>query len=190
MTERIVPKRLLNVVLMFVLTIVFTFVVCWSKGFLIDQMGCILFLNLVFFVVVIFKSPDKIGYGTIANMVFVGYISDFFRFIYSKLLPADFFTGFAVRVGVLIPALIIFIFGAAMYMTAGLGTAPYDAMPYIISEHLTKIPFKYIRMTWDIVFMALGWLAGGNIGVVTIVVAFFLGPVIAWEQKKLAVFIS
>mgnify|MGYP007084310870 CR=1 FL=1 len=149
-----------------------------------------LFLNLVFFVVVIFKSPDKIGYGTIANMVFVGYISDFFRFIYSKLLPADFFTGFAVRVGVLIPALIIFIFGAAMYMTAGLGTAPYDAMPYIISEHLTKIPFKYIRMTWDIVFMALGWLAGGNIGVVTIVVAFFLGPVIAWEQKKLAVFIS
>ena len=36
----------------------------------------------------------------------------------------------------------------------------------------------------------IGWLLGGNIGVVTFAVAFFLGPVITWEQKKLSVFIS
>lgn len=149
-----------------------------------------LLLNLVFFGFVIVKNSSKIGYGTIANMVFVGYISDFFRFVYSKVLPADIFSVFAVRIGLIIPALIIFIFGAALYMTAGLGTAPYDAIPYIISEKFHVISFKYIRILWDMLFMILGWLIGGNVGVVTVVVAFFLGPVISWEQKKLARFIS
>ena len=59
-----------------------------------------------------------------------------------------------------------------------------------ISGRLKNIPFKFIRMTWDIIFLLLGWFLGGNIGVVTFAVAFFLGPVITWEQKKLAVFIS
>ena len=33
-------------------------------------------------------------------------------------------------------------------------------------------------------FSLLGWIMGGNIGVVTFAVAFFLGPVITWEQKS------
>ena len=67
MTERIVPKRLLNVVLMFVLTIVFTFVVCWLKGFLIDQMGCILFLNLAFFMLFYFSLENSRMHGLIGE---------------------------------------------------------------------------------------------------------------------------
>ena len=54
----------------------------------------------------------------------------------------------------------------------------------------TARSFKYVRIAWDTSFLLLGWIAGGNVGPVTFAIAFFLGPVISWEQKKLAVFIS
>lgn len=149
-----------------------------------------LLINIILFVVVFFADTGLIGFGTIANMVFIGYISDFCRFIYSKTLPAELFQNTTTRIIILIPALIVFILGAAMYMTAGLGTSPYDAIAFIVSERAENIPFKFIRMSWDIIFLLFGWIMGGNIGVVTFAVAFFLGPVITWEQKKLSVFIS
>ena len=43
-----------------------------------------------------------------------------------------------VRIGVLIPAIIVFILSAALYMDVDMGTAPYDAIPIIISDHLPK----------------------------------------------------
>ena len=149
-----------------------------------------LLINILLFVVVFCADTSLIGFGTIANMVFIGYISDFCRFIYAKMLSSWLFENMASRIIILIPALIVFILGAAMYMTAGLGTSPYDAIAFIVSDRVKNIPFKFIRMTWDIIFLIIGFVLGGNIGVVTFAVAFFLGPVITWEQKKLAVFIS
>ena len=43
-----------------------------------------LLINIILFVVVFLADTSLIGFGTIANMVFIGYISDFCRFIYSK----------------------------------------------------------------------------------------------------------
>ena len=38
--------------------------------------------------------------------------------------------------------------------------------------------------------MAAGFLLGGDVGIFTVLVAFFLGPVITWVQKKMEVFIA
>ena len=132
---------------------------------------------------------SMIGFGTIGNMCFLGYISDFFRWLWSLLLPAGFFAVTANRYILLLPSLAIFLLGAAAYMCAGLGSSPYDALPFIISGHVRHLSFKVIRMTWDISFMAAGFLLGGDVGIVTILVAFFLGPIIAWMQQKLEVLI-
>ena len=70
-------------------------------------------------------------------------------------------------------------------MCAGIGSSPYDAVPFIISEHVKKPNFKGVRMIWDIGFMLAGLLLGGDVGVVTVAVAFFLGPVITYVQKRL-----
>lgn len=47
-------------------------------------------------------------------------------------------------------------------MCAGLGSSPYDAMPFIISRHVKKVSFKVVRMIWDISFMTAGFLLGGR----------------------------
>ena len=45
-------------------------------------------------------------------------------------------------------------------------------------------------MIWDISFMVIGFVLGGDVGIVTILVAFFLGPIITWMQKKMEVLIA
>lgn len=149
-----------------------------------------LLCHLVTFVLVLRFDMSYIGFGTIGNMACLGYISDFFGWIWDTVLPQGFFEPTAVRWGLLVPVLIVFILGASTYMTAGLGSSPYDAMPFIISHKCRKVPFKIIRMVWDICFMVGGFVLGGDVGIVTLGVAFFLGPVIAFMQKKLAVLLK
>ena len=151
---------------------------------------CQLLCHLVTFVFVLRYDLSMIGFGTIGNMCFLGYISDFFQWIWSLLLPAGFFEVVLNRYILLLPSLAVFLLGAAAYMCAGLGSSPYDALPFIISGHVRRFPFKIVRMLWDISFMAAGFVLGGDVGIVTILVAFFLGPIITGAQKKLEVFIA
>lgn len=96
-----------------------------------------LLINLILFIIIFLSDTSLIGFGTIANMIFIGYISDTCRWIYSRIFPAHFFESMPVRICILLPALIVFIFGAAMYMTAALGTSPYDAISFISCKEST-----------------------------------------------------
>ena len=158
-----------------------------------------LICHLINFAIVLKFDWSMIGFGTIGNMVCLGYINQFFGYIWDTFLPADFFMSNAVRYGLLIPVLAVFILGAAAYMTAGLGTSPYDAVPFIIADR-KKLCFKAVRMIWDISYMTGGillaafskdgFIFGETVGIVTLVIAFGLGPVISWMQKKMSKLIS
>lgn len=137
-------------------------------------------LNCLLFLLVIMFDRSQIGWGTLANMFLVGYSFDFFTWLNGLWIPDEIYASMAVRIGITIPMLFIFVMAAAVYMAVQLGTAPYDAIAFIVSKKLPKVPFKAIRMTWDISITILGGLLGSSIGVVTIVMAFALGPVISW----------
>ncbi len=98
--------------------------------------------------------------------------------------------GAALSFMLLIPALIVFVFAAAIYMDVDMGTAPYDAIPFIISTRLPKISFKVIRMSFDFIIVGVGILFGGKLGIVTVLMALTLGPVIAWVGKKMEKFLK
>lgn len=146
---------------------------------------CQLLCHLVTFLVVLRFDLSRIGFGTVGNMVFLGYISDFFAWLWRTVLPEGFFGSPAVRYLLLVPTLAVFLLGAAAYMCSGLGSSPYDAVPFIISEHVKKLSFRWVRVCWDVAFMAMGLMLGVMPGLVTLAVAFFCGPVVAWVQNKL-----
>ncbi len=138
-----------------------------------------LLLNAVLIIIVIIFARNQIGPGTIANMVFIGYIADFFRWVWSKTIPDYVFTTWPYRGIVFALALIAFVIAASFYMNADMGVAPYDAMPIIISEKLLKkIPFKFIRMGFDGSIVIIGILFGGRVEIATILMVFLLGPTI------------
>ena len=146
---------------------------------------CQVLCHLISFLVVIRFDMSRLGFGTVGNMVFLGYISDFFAWLWRVALPEGFFASAAARYILLLPTLAVFLFGAAAYMCSGLGSSPYDAVPFILSERLGKLSFRWVRMAWDVGFMTLGLILGVKPGIVTVATAFFLGPIVAWVQKKL-----
>jgi uncharacterized membrane protein YczE len=70
-------------------------------------------------------------------------------------------------------------------MVVDLGLAPYDATVFILASKFKSIPFRVIRMSWDITACIIGFLMGSTIGIVTIAIAFALGPVISWVKVKI-----
>ena len=141
------------------------------------------FLNCILFIFVIWKGREHIGFGTLANMFLVGYSLDFFSWVWKQIGIDVYFASDAVRYAVFLPALFVFIFAAAVYMDVELGTAPYDAISFIISQLLPKIPFRIIRICYELLVILIAWLLGGKVQIVTVLMALLLGPVITYIGK-------
>lgn len=125
----------------------------------------------------------RIGLGTLANMVLVGYAADAALWVLNHTHPLTGET-MLVKLIVFVPTMAAFLVAVAFYSAADLGVAPYDAMPQIIAGRQKRFSFTAVRVTWDVSFTVLGFLAGGTVGLVTVAVCFFLGPVIAAIAKR------
>ena len=135
-------------------------------------------LNAVMLAFVLWRAPRLIGVGTLANMFLVGYSADLFSFLMDTLGLHPEALETAGKIAVFIPAIALFLVAAAFYMVVDLGTAPYDSMPLLIHDTFKKPSFMVTRMLWDVSFILLGLLVGADVGVVTVAIAFGLGPVI------------
>lgn len=142
-----------------------------------------LFNSFLFIFVFIF-ARNQIGWGTLANMFLVGYSFDFFTWLNNKWITDGMFDSLAVRILVMIPSLALFIIAASAYMGASLGTSPYDAISYILADKIKKVPFKVVRICYDLVVCAAGWALGSTLGIVTVIMSFVLGPVITWMTNN------
>ena len=143
------------------------------------------FLNCILFIFVFLSGRDQIGFGTIANMFLVGYSLDFFSWLWVKLGVNLYFDSVMIRYLVFPIALLFFVFVAAVYMDVELGTSPYDAIPFIISKKLNKIPFRLLRISYDLFVIFIAWIFGGRVQIVTILMALLLGPIITFVGDKL-----
>lgn len=138
---------------------------------------CQLLFNLVFFAVLVAtKEIRRIGLGSLANMVLVGYAADFASFLIRRIHPLAGET-LLVRAAIFVPTMALFLIAVAFYMVVDLGVAPYDAMPQVIASRI-HIRFTWVRMAWDVLMIVLGYLLGGVVGVVTIVTGFCVGPAV------------
>ena len=145
-----------------------------------------LLLNSVLFIIVILFGRKFIGFVTIANMVFIGYIADFFVWLWNRTLPEYLFTVFPYRAVVFVIALLLFIISVSFYINANMGVSPYDAMPQIVSERvLKKVPFAIIRICYDFLVILIGILFGGKPNIGIVLMALFLGPIITVVGKFL-----
>lgn len=141
------------------------------------------FFNSILFVLVVALGARNLGFGTLANMFLVGYSIDFFSWIWAQVLPVGLFDSWGVKIAVLVPALVIFVFAVAVYIDMNMGTSPYDSMPAIIHARLPKVSYKVVRIGFDAVVTVIGVIFGGKLGIVTVLMVFALGPVIEWMSK-------
>ena len=153
----------------------------WSFG---NWQLCI---NICMILLVLLLKRSLIGFGTVFNMVLIGYYADFFCWLFRKILPAETFTNPVSRWAVFFVTLGGFIISAAVYITADMGVSPYDGLPIIITEKVRsrfpKIPPMVIRIAWDGAAILVGTLFGGIPIIGIILMALFLGPAITMVRK-------
>ncbi|MCR5402436.1 MAG: hypothetical protein K6E91_01270 [Butyrivibrio sp.] len=147
-----------------------------------------LLLNSLLLVIVLIFGRNYIGFGTIANMVFIGYIADFFGWVWDRFIPVSFFTQLPSRAIIFAISFSMFVFSASLYMNADMGVAPYDAIPLMIKKYILRdTPFAAIRICFDFSAVIIGLLCGGKPNLGILLMSLFLGPMITAVGKFLKV---
>lgn len=146
-----------------------------------------LLFNTVLLILVILLDWRLIGTGTIGNMVVVGYSADFFGWVWTNVCHVPAHLPLAARIGILVPALLLFVVAAACYMHSGHGMAPYDAVPFAVTEKIRQKTgrncFKPVRLSIDLIATILGFLTGGEVGVMTVLMVLLLAPIVEFVGK-------
>lgn len=146
-------------------------------------------VNVVMLLAVLIFDRKKIGLGTLINIFLLGYVAEFSGNLWRSLIPEP---TIAIKAVFLVVAVIIMCFASAMYFTGDLGVSTYDAVALYISQHQSKVPFQYCRIATDLFCVIVGFVLGANFGsgytgVGTIITAFFMGPLIAFFNKTVAI---
>lgn len=144
---------------------------------------CQLIINLLLFLPAIFLDLSRVGPGTVANMVGVGYTADICMRVIAVWLPAGGLS-MPARLALFAVTMLIFLTAVGFYITVDLGVAPYDAIPQLIAEHTPRLSRRTIRMMWDLSYLAVGFLLGSTIGLTTVISGFCLGPAIAFVSGR------
>lgn len=111
------------------------------------------------------------GIGTISNVVLIGLAAD----AALMFLPQP--VSLAVRVGMLIAAIILNGIASGMYIGAGLGPGPRDGLMTGLAAR-SGWSIRLTRTGIEISVLVLGWLLGGTIGIGTIFYALAIGVII------------
>ena len=141
-------------------------------------------LNVAMLLVVLRFAPELISAGTLVNMIFVGYIADFFIHVLGGLMPEAGLT-LAMRALIFVPVMALFLLVVTIYMTVDLGCAPYDALPLIIAAHTKRLSYRTIRMIWDLSALSIGFVLGATVGIATVITGFCIGPAITAVGARL-----
>lgn len=149
----------------------------------------------IMFIFTFIFGAEMIGFGTLANMLFIGYIADFCRWLWNQIGFHDYVqtASLGPKIGIFAIAILLFVLVAAIYMNAEMGVAPYDACPVIINRWCPKVPYAVLRIVYDLSAVVIGVIAsrfsadgiqGSIIG--SIVMSLAIGPAVQLMSKPLS----
>lgn len=128
--------------------------------------------------VINFFLGERIGWGTVANIFFIGIFMDLIMM--SNLIPvaSNFF------VGLMMEALGMFLIGIGsyFYIDSELGAGPRDGIMIALTKR-TKKPVSLIRNSIEALALVVGYLLGGYVGVGTIIMALTIGYFVSFAFK-------
>lgn len=120
-----------------------------------------------------FPLKERIGLGTIANIVVISYVVQ----LTMSFIPRQQDVGIGlvfVVVGILLEGL-----GSAIYITCGLGAGPRQGLMTALNR-ITGVRVSRIATAIEVTVCIIGILMGGRFGVGTIMFALLIGQAVAY----------
>src|SRR5699024_11144838 len=141
-------------------------------------------VNLLSLTIIFFLKRSLIGWGSVYNMILIGYQIDFFNQLFRHFFQIENLSLF-IRIMITVIAILIFSLGVAIYMDIHLGVSPYDAIAPLIVDR-TGWNYTPVRISQDILVVTSAFLLGGPVGVSTVITGFFAGPLIEMFSDKIS----
>lgn len=121
-------------------------------------------------IIVDYIAGEKIGWGTISNMLVIGTFMDILML--NHLLPV--FNSIVLRVISIIIGMLLMSIGSYMYIGAGLGSGPRDGLMVALTKK-TKKSVLIVRTFIELSVLALGYIMGGSAGIGTVIMVSLIG---------------
>jgi uncharacterized membrane protein YczE len=145
----------------------------WSLGTVTIVVGALVLLAWV-------PLRERPGLGTLSNVVVVGLAVD----AVLAVLPAP--GGLPARAGFAAAGILLNGVATAAYIGVNLGPGPRDGLMTGLVRR-TGGPLGPIRTAIEVVVVISGWLLGGTLGVVTVLYALSIGPLVHVLLPRFAV---
>lgn len=113
---------------------------------------------------------ERLGLGTLLNMVIIGRLIDIIMLNDLIHMANDFVSGILM----LIIGMIILSIGCYLYIGVGLGSGARDGMMVALQKRSGR-PIRVVRGSLEIGAVVIGFLLGGTIGIGTIITSIGLG---------------
>jgi uncharacterized membrane protein YczE len=124
----------------------------------------------IFIGFLVFFLGEKLGLGTILNMVLIGSFIDIIFLI--NVIPLA--KNITCSILMLILGLIMIALGSYFYISSGLGAGPRDSLMVALTRK-TGLPIGVCRGMIEVTVVTIGWKLGGMVGVGTVITAFTIG---------------
>jgi len=113
---------------------------------------------------------ERIGIGTLLNMLLIGFFLDLLLAI--GLIPR--IENTLVGIIVLIIGLYVISLGSFFYIGSGFGAGPRDSLMVALTRKL-RWPIGLIRSLIELTATIFGWMLGGMVGIGTLISGFAIG---------------
>ena len=127
---------------------------------------CVLLVDLLL--------KEKVGWGTLGNILSIGPWLDLFLWIIPFLKE-----NFALQLLMLLAAVLTQGIATAVYIGVNAGAGPRDSLMLAI-HRTTKLSLRAARGSVEIIIFTIGWLLGGPAGIGTLIFAILIGPTVQW----------
>lgn len=117
--------------------------------------------------IIVVLMGEKLGLGTILNMILIGVFIDLLLAV--NLIPL--INRLVPGIAMMIAGLFIISFGSYFYINSGFGAGPRDSLMVAIKRK-TNFSIGLCRGILEISVVLIGWLLGGPVGIGTIISAF------------------
>ena len=113
---------------------------------------------------------------SLLTIFILGYFIDFWLII---VFNDTFFSGFLLQLIILLLGIVVLAFGASIYMQAEFALIPIDGLMFAIRDVL-GVKLMGAKTIAELIALIAAFIAGGPIGIGTILVTFLIGPLIQY----------
>lgn len=111
---------------------------------------------------------EKLGVATVLNTLLIGKFVD----LLNAVGPVPKLQSFALGLPLLLAGQVVMCLGIYLYVGAGLGAGPRDALMVALGKRLHRVPIGVVRGMVEGCALLVGWLLGAKVGIGTILSIF------------------